>query len=132
MEIRYPTEKWLIAYQNKHGCDREHAEQVWWDNEIDHDRPTPFDLSDEQAKIAKEMGPKARAVNAYGKAVKRERKPNETKRWIITRLSALLEGYALHGDLSDLMQDNPERSLSFTKDGKRYTLTLTEHRPPKG
>lgn len=120
-EIRYPTKKWLTDYQTKHGCDREHAEQVWWDNEIDHDRPTPFDLTEEQAKVAKEMGPKARAVNAYGKAVKRERKPDEEKRELIARLAEAL------ADLSPEVV-NPEREIRFGT----YSVTLTRHRTPKG
>lgn len=120
-EIRYPTEKWLTAYQHKHGCDRDHAEQVWWDNEIDHDRPTPFDLTEEQAKVAKTMTKGARQVDAYGKERKRERKPDEEKRELIARLAEAL------ADLSPEVV-NPEREIRFGA----YSVTLTRHRTPKG
>lgn len=120
-EIRYPTEKWLTAYQNKHQCDREHAEQVWWDNEIDHDRPTPYDLTAEQQKVAKDMTKGARKVDAYGKTTKRERKPDEEKRALIARIAEAL------ADLSPTVS-NPERQIDFGP----YSLTLTKHRPPKG
>ena len=105
-EIRYPTEKWLTDYQSKHGCDREHAELAWWDNEIDHDRPTPYDLDGTAEEVAKEMRKGARAVNAYGKAVKRERKPDEEKRELIARLAEAL------ADLSPEVV-NPEREIRF-------------------
>jgi len=120
-EIRYPTEKWLTEYQSKHECDRENAELAWWDNEIDHDRPTPYDLDGTAEEIAKEMRKGARAVNAYGKAVKRERKPDDEKRELIRRLVEAL---------ADLAPEvvNPEREIRFGS----YSVTLTRHRTPKG
>lgn len=120
-EIRYPTEKWLTAYCATNACDRETAETAWWDNEIDHDRPTPFDLTEEQAKVAKTMTKGAKAVDAYGKATKRERKPDEEKRELIRRLAEAL------ADLSPEVV-NPEREIRFGS----YSVTLTRHRPPKG
>ena len=126
-----PSDEWVDAYIDSHpdSC-IEDAERAWWDEQIDKGEDLGG-LTAEQEAVSKELR-KGHAVDAYGKTRKRERKPNEAKRWIITRISALIEGYVLHGDLSDLTQDNPERAISFTKDGKRYTLTLTEHRPPKG
>ena len=133
-KINYPSDEWIDRYIDAHeGASIKDAEQVWWDNEIDHGNPTPFDLSEEQAENAKEVRRKmAKAVNAYGKQTKRERKPNENKRTIIGWLKALFEGFEMNGKISDLMISNEERSLDFTLDGKSYTLTLTEHRPKKG
>jgi len=120
-EIRYPTQDWLTAYVVKHGGDYEDAERAWWDNEIDHDRPTPFDLTEDQAKIAQTMTKGARAVDAYGKERKRTRKADEEKRELIARIAEAL---------ADLGAEvvNPEREIRFGA----YSVTLTRHRTPKG
>ena len=65
-EINYPTQEWLDNWIDKY-IDKnpnekitdfkaleEKATEEWWDNEIDHNRPTPFDLTPEQQKVAKE------------------------------------------------------------------------------
>ena len=133
-------EKWIDRYMDEHPDEkiedfdalREQADCEWYDNEVDHGKATEYDLTAEQAKVAQDaMKGMARAVNAYGKEVKRERKPNENKRWIIERVKILLDGFELKGDLAGVEVTNPERSVDFVKDGKHYTLTLTEHRPPK-
>lgn len=69
----------------------------------------------------------AKSVNAYGKKVVRERKPNEEKREIIQILDEAL---------TDVVDDvktvtNPERQIDFEYNGKQYSVTLTEHRPKK-
>lgn len=135
--INYPTtewlEKWEDDYMDKHPDERiedfkalrEKAEDAWWMNEIDHDRPTPFDLTPEQEKVAQEARKgMARAVNAYGKEVKRERKPNEAKREL---MQAIAQGLADYG--AEIT--NPERQVDFEWQGVRYSVTLTAHRPPK-
>jgi hypothetical protein len=133
-------EKWIDRYMDEHPDEkitdfdalREQADCEWYDNEVDHGKATEYDLTAEQAKVAQDaMKGMARAVNAYGKEVKRERKPNENKRWIIERVKILLDGFALKGDLEAVEVANVERQVDFVKDGKHYTLTLTEHRPPK-
>ena len=133
-------ENWIDNYLDTHGNEkvadfdalREQADCEWYDQQVDHGEKTEYDLSAEQEKVTKEvMKGMARAVNAYGKEVKRERKPNENKRWIMDRVKILLEGFELKGDLEGVDLTNPERAVDFVKDGKHYTLTLTEHRPPK-
>ena len=136
--INYPTTEWLEqwedAYMDKHPDERitdfaalrEKAEDAWWMNEIDHDRPTPFDLTPEQeAESKKARKGMARAVNAYGKEVKRERKPNEAKRELVQAIAAALADYGAS-------VTNPERQVDFTWQGVSYSVTLTAHRPPKG
>ena len=133
-------EKWIDRYMDEHPDEkitdfdalREQADCEWYDNEVGDGKATEYDLTAEQAKVAQDaMKGMARAVNAYGKEVKRERKPNENKRWIIERVKILLDGFALKGDLEAVEVANVERQVDFVKDGKHYTLTLTEHRPPK-
>lgn len=136
-EIRYPTQEWLDSWVDK-WLDQHpdtkvtdfaeltaQAEDAWWDNEVEHDRPTPYDLTPEQKKeAAKARKGMARAVNAYGKEVKRERKPNEAKRELVQVIAAALADYG-----SEVT--NPERQVDFTWQGVSYSVTLTAHRPPK-
>lgn len=119
--INYPTAGWLNDYMAAHKCDLETADQVWWDIEIEKGNPTPYDLDETAEEVSKEMRKGARAVNAYGKAVKRERKPDEEKRELIARLAEAL------ADLSPEVV-NPEREIRFGA----YSVTLTRHRTPKG
>ena len=119
--INYPSEKWLSTYMSVHACDRETADQAWWDAEIDKGNPTPYDLDETAEAVSKEMRKGAKAVDAYGKTRKRERKPDEEKRELIHRLVEAL---------ADLAPEvvNPEREIRFGS----YSVTLTRHRTPKG
>ena len=135
--INYPTAEWLDQWIDRY-CDqhpderitdfealKEQAEEAWWMNEIDHDRPTPFDLTEEQKRESqKARKGMARAVNAYGKEVKRERKPNEAKRELVQAIAEALTAYGAE-------VSNPERQVDFTWQGVAYSVTLTAHRPPK-
>lgn len=137
-EIRYPTQEWLDGWIDKYldnhpdekvtdwDALREDAETEWWDNEADHDRPTPYDLTPEQEKASQEARKGARAVNAYGKTVKRERKPNEDKREIIQTLDT-----ALRNLVDNVTVSNIERQVDFEYNGTHYSVTLTAHRPAK-
>ena len=131
-------EQWIDRYMDEHPDEKisdfkaleEQADCEWYDMEVEKGTATEYGLTAEQEKVSRDLR-KGRAVNAYGKEVKRERKPNENKRWIIDRVKILLDGFELKGDLAGVEVTNPERSVDFVKDGKHYTLTLTEHRPPK-
>jgi hypothetical protein len=132
----WPTDewldKWMDDYLDKHPDERitdfaalrQDALDAWWLNEIEHDRATPDDLTPEQEKASQAVRKGARAVNAYGKEVKRVRKPNEAKRELV---QAVAEAMAPYGGTVT----NAERTVDFTWQGKAYTWTLTEHRPPK-
>ena len=137
-EIRYPTQEWLDGWIDKYldshpdekitdwDALREDAETEWWDNEADHDRPTPYDLTPEQEKASQEARKGARAVNAYGKTVKRERKPNADKQEIIQTIDD-----ALCDLVDNVTVSNKERQIDFEFNGVQYSVTLTAHRPPK-
>jgi C-terminal processing protease CtpA/Prc len=144
--INYPTQewidKWIDKYMDENPDERidnfdalkEMAECEWWDNEADHDRPTPYDLTPEQEKVSQEARKGARAVNAYGKQVKRERKPNQDKRDIISALYDGLLSYLTdehRNTLSHADVTNVERQIDFEWQGTAYSVTLTAHRPPK-
>lgn len=122
------NEKRIAELMKSLDCTREEAIQVIADDEAIDSGEKLFELTDEQKKAAKEMT--ATGTRKHTE-VKRERKPNETKQWIMNRIKILFEGFALTGDVTDVKLSNIERTLDFIKDGKNYTLTLTEHRPPK-
>lgn len=126
-----PSDEWVDAYIDSHpdSC-IEDAERAWWDEQVESD-PEVGKLTPEAEAISKSMR-KGQAVDAYGKTRKRERKPNADKAWAVKRIALLMEGFADIGEISDVVTDNPERAISYTRNGKRYTLTLTEHRTPKG
>ena len=133
--INYPSEKWLSTYMSVHACDRETADQAWWDAEIDKGNPTPYDLDETAEAVSKEMRKGAKAVDAYGKTRKRERKPDEVKREVIATVSQNLPRcWVADGEVkvTEITIPNPEREVQFRIGSDLYSLTLTKHRPPKG
>ena len=109
----------------------EARETAEYDLAVESGEATEFDLTAEQQKVAKKYtntGTKKRTEYQFSK---RERKPNETKREIMNTVRILFEGMALNGKCKGVTLSNIERTLDFEMDGKQYTLTLTEHRPPK-
>ena len=125
------NEKQIEKLMKSLSVSREEAiEIIKEDEEIDGMtvKEAQADLSAEQKKAVKKAcstGEKSKEKKA---PVKRERKPNEGKRWIMTQVKTLFEGIALNGKVSDVVLSNEERTLDFVKDGVSYTLTLTAHR----
>jgi len=111
--------------------EEEARETALYDLEVEAGEPTEFDLTPEQQKVAKKYTATGTKRPTEYQFSKRERKPNETKREIMTDVRILFEGMALNGKCKDVCLSNVERTLDFVKDGKHYTLTLTEHRPKK-
>lgn len=132
-------ENWLDKYEAKHPDEkldyealREQADCEWYDRQVDHGEKTEYDLTAEQEKVSQDARKGARAVNAYGKTVKRERKPNEDKRFIIAVLHEAMQATGEHAPLGDGGKViNPERQIDFNLNGVDYSITLTAHRPPK-
>jgi hypothetical protein len=109
----------------------EARETAEYDLAVENGESTEFDLTEEQKKVAKKYtgtGTKKRTEYQF---TKRERKPNETKRHIMSLVRVLFEGLELKGECKGVNLSNIERTLDFEMDDKHYTLTLTEHRPPK-
>lgn len=130
----YPSDEWVEQWVDSYIDNatepitdfaevREKAMDAWWLNEVEHDRATPFDLTEEQEEESKKARKgMARAVNAYGKEVKRTRKADDEKRKIIEIIAKALteSGYCA-------TIENVERQIDFDE----YTITLTKHRPKK-
>lgn len=134
-------DQYLDKYEQEHPDEkidydalREQADCEWYDLQVDHGEKTEYDLTAEQEKVAKDaMKGMARAVNAYGKEVKRERKPNEDKREIIDTVAQnLARVYGPDGEKPEgVTVTNVERQIDFLYRGVSYSITLTAHRPPK-
>ena len=136
VNINYPSEnwvenwvdKWLDKHPNEKVDDfntiRAFAMDEWWDNEIDHGRPTPFDLTDEQKKVAKNV---SKTTSGKGKTTApKERKADEEKRSIIAELLKVAQMFDENAIVS-----NVEKTVDFVLNGNSYSLGLTKHRPKK-
>ena len=109
----------------------EARETALYDMEVEAGNATEYDLTAEQAKVAKKYTSTGTKKKTEYQFSKRERKPNETKRHIMGDVKTLFHGLELNGVCKGVNLSNPERTLDFEMDGKQYTLTLTEHRPKK-
>lgn len=107
---------------------REEAEQLWQDDHDDYES----DEMKQMAENAKKNGllkTGAREItDPAGKKQKRERKPNEDKRFLIACVNDNLNFH----EMEDCKVVNPERQIDFRYNGVDYSFTLTAHRPPKG
>ena len=81
------------------------------------------DLSTEQKKAIKKVKGGAKAVNAYGKTVVRERKADTTKRELIENLRQCLEKIAENIEVT-----NAERQLDFTVNNRKFRVVLSAPR----
>ena len=135
-EIQYPTQewidKWVDTYLDKHPTEKvsdfsaleEKATEAWWDNEIDHDRPTPFDFTEEQEKASKKArsaGRKPKTTVYKFDTTKRKKPENKNKSDLISVITGALTE---HG-AENLELINPEREFTFTMDGTKYKIVLS-------
>lgn len=114
-----PTKEQAIAlYMEKLGLTQEEALQLWED-----------DNSDTMTEEQKELTEKAKKCRRYEqsdkprKKVKKERKINETKGYILTELTDTLKKLECN-----ITGSKTETEIYFVFEGKKYTLKLTEHR----
>lgn len=133
-------ENYLDKYEREHPDERidyealrEQADCEWYDNEVDHGTATEYALTPEQEAVSKDLR-KGRAVDAYGKERKRERKANPDKQDIMSALYDGLLSYLTDENrkaIDHVDMTNPERQLDFNWKGVSYSVTLTAHRPKK-
>ena len=108
-------------------CSEEEARQLIADDEAIDKGEKLFELSAEEKKVAKSMvstGTKKRTTTA----TKRERKPDEEKQEIISRIASFLSTCDITYDVKVVKK---EREISLLIGANDYTITLTKHRPPK-
>lgn len=128
-----PTEAWLTKTMASLEISREEALEIWMDDhDIDAGKVKPFDLDPSKQAVVKELTKGKRKPTDFsldGKP-KRERKPDEEKRLVITELWHFFATNEQIG-AENAETVNPEREISFKIGENLYSLTLTRHRPPK-
>lgn len=103
---------------------REEAEQLWEDDNSDEILPEVAELTEKAKKNLKrqyEINPDKKR-----KTSTKERKVNTTKKFLLEKFAETLTNLGIAE-----MQTKTETEISFEYDNKKYTLKLTEHRPPK-
>ena len=132
MALTKAQEKEVKRLQGLGFTETEATEMVLYDDEVEHGKPTEYDLTEEQKKVAKQYtAVDSKRKNPNYVFTKRERKPNETKRTIMKWLKVMFDGFELKGEVSSVNLSNIERQIDFECDGKQFSITLTEHRPKK-
>ena len=118
------TEKEIEKQMKANHCTREEAlEILQWDYEIDHGNTENGALTKEQKALVRKIT-KADKDPAKKRSVKKERKVNENKKALIEKIaSALTE--------TENLSVKTETEISFSYNGKQYTVKLTEHREKK-
>lgn len=118
------TEKEIEKQMKANHCTRDEAlEILQWDYEIDHGNTENGALTKEQKALVRKIT-KADKDPVKKRSVKRERKVNENKKALIEKIaSALTE--------TENLSVKTETEISFTYNGKQYTVKLTEHREKK-
>ena len=132
-------DNYLDQYEREHPNERidydtlrEQADCEWYDKQVEKGEKIEYDLTAEQAKVAKDMGKGAHTFEKREKKP-RVRKANEDKREIIQTVADNLRRVC--GEDCELPTaitiSNIERQIDFEYHGKRFSLQLIEHRPPK-
>ena len=135
-EINYPTQEWLDNWVDKY-IDKnpnekitdfkaleEKATEEWWDNEIDHNRPTPFDLTPEQQKIAKEATKTGtRKTPTNYKFDKKTRPKDAEKVEFMEKLNNFVKNFTENCEIVNVGQQ-----ISFNIGENMYSLKLVKHR----
>lgn len=116
-------EKQILNYMQKLNLTREEAEQLYKDEEEDN---LP-ELTADQKKVEKEMRQADRKKETTPR--KRERKPNEDKRFLIGMLQEFIENP--NGIYSPAKIVNPEREIELRYNGNCYRLVLMKPRKEK-
>lgn len=113
------------------GVTAEEAEEILaYDKAVDQGKPTDFDLTKEQEKVAKKMRQADRKKPFVPDLKKRERKPNELKGLIIAQFFEFLSKNS-QIMAQNLQIVNKERMISFSVGDEKFEVTLIQKRKPK-
>lgn len=116
-------EQTIQHYMKKLGIDHNEAEQMWLDEQEDN---LP-ELTEEQKAVEKEMMRADRKKETTPR--KRERKPDNDKRLLVSVLHGFLHDFLFASqDHLHCEMTNPEREIEFTFKGNLYRLTLSKPR----
>ena len=118
------TEKEIEKQMKANHCTRQEAlEILQWDYEIDHGNTENGALTKEQKALVRKIT-KADKDPAKKRSVKKERKVNENKKALIEKIAQALTE-------TENLSVKTETEISFSYNGKSYTVKLTEHREKK-
>lgn len=131
-EAKQDAEAIIKMWMTTEGMTREFAEASWVEEQEDADP----ELLKEMEKKAKASGAtKVKAKRAPNYSLegqkRRERKPNEEKRDIITWIFDLFQTLQTDNMVHSVENVNIERQIDFKIGENHYSLTLTCHRKPK-
>lgn len=126
-----------IAFlMKKLGITREEAIDLeGYDEDVNKNRKTQYDLTEEQRKVVMEMNRKRDHKKSGPRKV--ERKPNELKEALVVALADFLENeceFTLNEEITycDAVEiTNKNRMIHFKVGEKEFDLQLIEKRPPK-
>lgn len=106
-------------------CTREEAiDIIACDDEIDGGNKELFALTDEQKKLVRKITKADKKPEKTKKPSTRERKVNENKKVLIEKIAEALAE-------TENLSVKTETEISFTYNGKSYSVKLTEHREKK-
>lgn len=106
-------------------CTREEAiDIIACDDEIDGGNKELFALTDEQKKLVRRITKADKKPEKTKKPSTRERKVNENKKVLIEKIAEALAE-------TENLSVKTETEISFTYNGKSYSVKLTEHREKK-
>lgn len=119
-------EETIKKYMEKLDLSFQEALSLWEDEQEDN---LP-ELTPEQQAVAKEMAQADRKKETAPR--KRERKPDNDKRLLISVLHGFLYDFLFASqDHLHCEMTNPEREIEFTFKGNQYRLTLSKPRKEK-
>jgi len=111
-------------------CSEDEAREVYaYDQAVEHDEKTPYDLTPEQEKIARKAARADRKPTVY-KFETRKRKPNATKGAIIAAVADWLNQTEVFS-AEKVEVTNAERQIKFISAGETFELTLVQKRKSK-
>lgn len=109
---------------------REEAlELLEYDEDVNKNRPTEYDLTPEQKKIVQDMNRHCDHRKSGPREV--HRKPNDLKIAIMAELAEFLREDAQGQAYEDVELTNISRMMHFKVGNKEFDLQLIEKRPPK-
>ena len=111
-------EKEILSYMEKLGLSREEAEQLWEDDNSDEILP---EVAEMEAK-AKANGRRYENDKSKRKTVKRERKVDEEKKYLLSEIVKVVDTIAIVENVKT------ETEIAFKYNDSEYTLKLTKHR----
>ena len=109
--------------------DKEANEILAYDNAVDKNQKTQYDLTTEQIKETRKYRQADRKQTAYN-FTKRERKPNATKGGLIQELFDFLQNHS-NFEIINCEITNKERQIAFGVGENKFELTLVQKRAKK-